>query len=293
MRDLPAEVTFPNDNVLIQTITCGDGHCLAVDTDNKMYSWGLNQRGQLGLQDYRVRHSPCVVSSSSKFVKVYSSEHCSAAIDVDGQLWTWGSTSHDRLMHYELTKERPHIEAPDVPFVPPAQREVLHGISTPTMVDLPGTQGLKFELFAFSKTKSAAIVRTKLLEVSPNKGPKRTFSKLVIHGYGLWDSSSIIVKFTSKAYSIYNPPRAVVGKLLDPFSIMCKPPKFSEAGGYTVSVSLDGGELFLPDTFDINVYKEVSIAQQTPPILDLRSPFIDKLTLVSIYVSFYVSMMFS
>lgn len=279
MRDLPQEVVFSNPDTNIQNIACGDGHCLAIDSDNRLYSWGLNQRGQLGLSDFQARHSPQLVSVTN-MAKVYCSEHCSAAIDCDGQLWTWGSTSHDRLMHYDLTQERPHTEAPDLPYVSPAVKEVLHGINVPTMVNLPGTQGLQFERFAFSKTKSAVLVRTKLVAVSPNRGPKRTFSKLLIHGYGLWNSSNIIVKFSSKVYSIYNPPRAVVGKLQDPFTIFCKPPKFSEVGGYTVSISLDGGELFLPETFEINVYKEVTIAQQTPPIVDLRAPFIDKLTLV-------------
>ena len=77
------------------------------------------------------------------------------------------------------------------------------------------------------------------------------------------------VRFTSKIYSIYNPPRSCTGTLTGDGIITCKPPKFAEIGIYIVSVSMDGTNS-LPQTFEINIYKETVITQQYPEIIDIR-----------------------
>jgi hypothetical protein len=115
------------------------------------------------------------------------------------------------------------------------------------------------------------------------KGPKRTFSKMNIYGYGIWDSPQIIVKFSAKNYSIYNPPRSTMGKFNAGGVITCKPPKFAETGGYTVTVSMDGGKEFLPQKFDIWIYKEMNVLNQSPSMIDIRSLYIPKLSLVSLF----------
>ena len=78
-----------------------------------------------------------------------------------------------------------------------------------------------------------------------------------------------IVRFTAKIYSIYNPPRSCTGTLTGDGVITCKPPKFAEVGIYIVSLSMDGTN-FLPQTFEINIYKETVITQQSPELIDVR-----------------------
>lgn len=51
--------------------------------------------------------------------------------------------------------------------------------------------------------------------------------------------------------------------------ITCKPPKFAEVGVYIVSITMDGIN-FLPQTFEINIYKETVITNQSPEIIDIR-----------------------
>ncbi len=116
--------------------------------------------------------------------------------------------------------------------------------------------------------------------MSPTKGPKKAFSQFQIHGIGLWEASTILVKFTSHVHSIYNPPRSVMGKVAGNV-ITCKPPKFAEVGYYKVEISMDGGTEFLPDTFDIFIYKEATVTAQSPAIIDLRQSRIDSLNIVS------------
>ncbi len=70
--------------------------------------------------------------------------------------------------------------------------------------------------------------------------------------------------------SLYNPPRSVTGRLTAPGVITCKPPKFAEIGEYLLTLSMDGVN-FLPQTVDITIYKEVTVAQLSPGIIDLRA----------------------
>lgn len=280
-RDLPSELPFSDRTIL--DVACGDGHAMAIDNNYSLFTWGLNHRGQCGVGDIAARYTPTLVSNgnNTSFFQVFAEGHSSAALDINRALYTWGSTTYGRLLQPDLTKEQPHEEAPDIPFIPPTKKEILRALTQPTKVLKPlnnGDDDIQFETFAFGKTRVVALVKTKLSHISPTKGPKRSFSALRIHGGGLWDATNIIVKFSSLVYSIYNPPRSVLGRLVDRSTIICKPPKFAELGMYTVSVSMDGGKVFLPDTFDVQVYKEVNVVHQSPPILDLRRPFIDLLT---------------
>lgn len=279
-RDLPTEIIFPDTNVTILDIACGDGHALAIDSNHSMYTWGLNHRGQCGTGDITPRYSPTLISEG--FLRVFAEGHSSAAFDSNQALFTWGSTTYGRLLHPHLTKEQtlPVDTVPDTPFVAPVKKSILLALKQPTRVTNPlnnGDDNIQFESFAFGKTRSVALLKTHLTHISPAKGPKRSFSALRIHGGGLWDAPNIIVKFSSHVYSIYNPPRSVLGRLVERGVIICKPPKFAELGLYTVSVSMDGGKVFLPDTFDVQIYKEVSVVHQSPPILDLRRSEIDLL----------------
>eukprot|EP00466_Bigelowiella_natans_P018953 jgi/Bigna1/79686/fgenesh1_pg.64_\ len=47
----------------IKQIACGDLHTLAIDANNIAYSWGSNNKGQLGLADMKDRAFPCVIDS--------------------------------------------------------------------------------------------------------------------------------------------------------------------------------------------------------------------------------------
>ncbi|XP_077974377.1 putative E3 ubiquitin-protein ligase HERC1 isoform X2 [Styela clava] len=58
----PALVTFPG-NTRIVDIACGDGHCLALNHENEVYSWGNNAMGQCGLG-----HTTSPVTTPSKVI---------------------------------------------------------------------------------------------------------------------------------------------------------------------------------------------------------------------------------
>lgn len=58
--------------------------------DGKLFTWGNNEYGQLGLSDYTNRSSPTQVGSLETWATVsMGSAHC-VAIKTDGTMWSWG-----------------------------------------------------------------------------------------------------------------------------------------------------------------------------------------------------------
>jgi hypothetical protein len=272
-RDVPEEINLNNSNSKPANIACGSGHAHVILEDGSIYSWGLNYRGQCGLGDIQAKHYPVKITRQTpKMLKIFADGHSSAAVDEMGKLWTWGSVTHGRLLH-----PLPEEPIPDVDGIK-AKKDMT--IREPRQVICPAlAEDTKVEDFNFSRERSTLIVRTTVTDIWPKKGPKRTFSKLTIHGYGFWESTQIIIKFTAKNYSIYNPPRSCLGKFSSSTLLTCKPPKFSETGFYTVTVSMDGGKEFLPQSFDVLIYKDMTLLAQTPSIIDLRQKMIESLTI--------------
>jgi alpha-tubulin suppressor-like RCC1 family protein len=63
---------------------------LAIDNTGALYGWGWNNNGQLGDGTTIDKSSPVKIGSSS-WTKVASGYYCSAAIDINSKLYTWGS----------------------------------------------------------------------------------------------------------------------------------------------------------------------------------------------------------
>ena len=71
-------------------------------TVNLLYAWGLNDEGQLGLNDLITRSSPVQVGSLS-WTSVSAGRNHTMAIRSDNTLWAWGSNSEGQLGQNNLT----------------------------------------------------------------------------------------------------------------------------------------------------------------------------------------------
>lgn len=73
-----------------------NGHCLAITSDDKLYTWGNNTNGQLGLGNTTQRTTPIEVNTSflgsAVPVKAVASNNygCSFIIDSNGEVWSCG-----------------------------------------------------------------------------------------------------------------------------------------------------------------------------------------------------------
>ena len=140
---------FEEKNLLkVADVACGDSHVLAVGYDGSTYTWGLNNRGQLGLGDADTRHYPSLIPSFT-CIKVYANGLSSAGINTAGDLYTWGSGTKFRLMQ-QTEQENKRLGDSTHKFAP-------------TYVD--ALYGNIVKSFAFSRNGSAALVVTRLYEV--------------------------------------------------------------------------------------------------------------------------------
>ncbi len=90
----------------VVAVASGGRHNLALTSDGKVYAWGANDNGQLGLggavltsqcggavgstpEAYR-KHEPTLVPIDAKLVKIAAGYCFSAALDDAGHIWTWG-----------------------------------------------------------------------------------------------------------------------------------------------------------------------------------------------------------
>lgn len=89
MHDGDDEVKAP----LWRRVACGEAHCLAVTlADGRLYAWGQNSYGQLGLGDDLSCNEPKPrrVLAPSRVRDVACGPTHSVAIDSNGDAWTWG-----------------------------------------------------------------------------------------------------------------------------------------------------------------------------------------------------------
>jgi alpha-tubulin suppressor-like RCC1 family protein len=82
-------------------VACGAEHVVALASDGRLFSWGQNENGQLGLGDNRQRQSPREIytfPSTSKVVKDVTCGHThTLAVTSTDELFAWGCNGHGQL----------------------------------------------------------------------------------------------------------------------------------------------------------------------------------------------------
>ena len=113
----------------IVQIAAGHSHSLALTSDGRVFCWGRNDTGQLGLEDsffdiYSMEEIPRQLpessfggeNNSSKIVKIAAGKNRSAAVTEDGRAFNWGHRVYhipkQILMSPQLPKDHPNT-----PFV--------------------------------------------------------------------------------------------------------------------------------------------------------------------------------
>ena len=91
------------------TIAAGNSHTGTI-VDGKIYTWGRNNKGQLGLgtiskisenQDNPGTHplTPQLIKSETRFVSLSFQQNSSLALDDAGNVWSWGYGKYGQLGH--------------------------------------------------------------------------------------------------------------------------------------------------------------------------------------------------
>lgn len=102
MRDVRGSALRPGGlafkrGVKIAKIACGSYHSFAVDEEGQVYSWGLNNFGELGVENDAGEEGATVLEpthvdsiANYKITDISGGEHHSLACTDDGKLFTWG-----------------------------------------------------------------------------------------------------------------------------------------------------------------------------------------------------------
>ena len=75
----------------------GVAHSLAIRDNGRIYAWGYNAMGQLGLGDTVARLEPTQLPGIIDVLKVQAGKAHSAALTVDGRVFTWGLNDAHQL----------------------------------------------------------------------------------------------------------------------------------------------------------------------------------------------------
>lgn len=81
----------------VTQVACGVGHTLACTESNKVFSFGSNKFGELGLGHLDPSYHPQEITTVTGIYKVACGRHHSAAVDLDGDLFMWGWGSRGQL----------------------------------------------------------------------------------------------------------------------------------------------------------------------------------------------------
>ena len=78
-------------------VSCGWLHTLALDTTGRLFAWGDNTYGQLGLGDTVPRSSPVQVGSATNWSRISAKGSSSGGILTDNSLLCWGYNGNGQL----------------------------------------------------------------------------------------------------------------------------------------------------------------------------------------------------
>ncbi|XP_020245263.1 protein RCC2 isoform X2 [Asparagus officinalis] len=78
---------------------CTSCHCVALDVKGRCYTWGRNEKGQLGHGDTRNRAMPTIVSELSKYkvVRAGAGRNHTVIVTEDGDSFSFGMNKHGQL----------------------------------------------------------------------------------------------------------------------------------------------------------------------------------------------------
>ena len=137
--DIPVIVPQLKDFKMIEY---GWNHCIGINGDNAVFTWGNNNAGQLGGnngEDYCNRPSPNKISNLQNVSSIANGLKFGMAIKGDGTVWSWGDNSFGQLGFSEA-----------------------HSVSTPTKIpELSNAKWLHVVLILALSSKMTGTVWTR------------------------------------------------------------------------------------------------------------------------------------
>jgi alpha-tubulin suppressor-like RCC1 family protein len=99
-------------DVFTKKISCGPVHSLLLSNDGVIYSFGMNEYGQLGNGEINSLKTPNRLNHSKKFIDIVShfKENISIALSFDNIYYIWGKFGSERILEPKETEFRSYNE---------------------------------------------------------------------------------------------------------------------------------------------------------------------------------------
>lgn len=91
-------------------VQAGYNHVLAIKKDGTLWSWGVNNKGQLGIGSTTDSREPVQVGSDSNWADISCADRTSYAIKTNGTLWAWGNNAAYQLGDGTLTQRNSPVQ---------------------------------------------------------------------------------------------------------------------------------------------------------------------------------------
>lgn len=91
-----SEPTGPEPDLVISGVAVGMSHSAAVSS-GRLFTWGANESGELGLGDTSERHVPTELTSTQNFVSVTAGSDYTCALDDVGGVYCFGANARGQL----------------------------------------------------------------------------------------------------------------------------------------------------------------------------------------------------
>ena len=96
-----------------QSVSAGADYTIGIKTDGSLWTWGLNQSGQLGLGKDTLGGVPIPVKVGDGWRTISAGDYHAVAIKTDGSLWAWGNNSAGQLGDGTKTERNTPIKVGD------------------------------------------------------------------------------------------------------------------------------------------------------------------------------------
>lgn len=109
----PVEITAVND---ISTVASGENHTIITTNDGRVFAWGDNFKGRLGIGNDDAQESPVQLGDVPNFESILSSNH-TLALTSEGSLWSWGYNAFGMLGNHSQDDSATPIEIQEMPAI--------------------------------------------------------------------------------------------------------------------------------------------------------------------------------
>jgi hypothetical protein len=94
VKNTPKQIGSDKDWI---AVAAGKFHTVALKQDHSLWTWGLNESGQLGNNNSNNVTKPTRVGTDSDWLKIAAGQSYTIALKQNGTIWSWGSNSYGEL----------------------------------------------------------------------------------------------------------------------------------------------------------------------------------------------------